>query len=446
MISIEARIRTGLVLSLLLVMTLLALLVDYGVGRISRDFVVTRLQHDADSLINALSLSREGVWQLDQQRLPAIYQRVQSGHYFQLQSAQQKIRSRSLWDRTPTPPNIAPGQSQISQLRQDPEHWLIWQQSIELQGQPLSLWIAEDIAPFEQQWRRFSIIGYGVMGLALILLVLLQRTLLKRSFAQINAVQRAIGQLQQGEIETLSTQVPREIQPLTSEINHLLQRLQQRINRSRTSMGNLAHELKRILQRLQPLGQALPAATRAEYEQALAQIQQLTERELKRTRIAGSPQPGRRFKPVEELPHLIRLLERIYPNIDLTLLFDNESVPQELPYDRDDMLELIGNLLDNGCKFGATTVQLKLAIDNDCCRLMIDDDGHGVSAQQYLQLTERGVRIDESVEGHGLGLSICQMIVDSYQGEIGFSPASDSGGFRVKVELPLASLPRRPQP
>ncbi len=436
--SIEQRIRTGLLIALLAVMSLLALLADYGVNRLSQSFVATRLQHDSDSLIQALYLNTKGAWQLDSQRLATVYQRVQSGHYFQVSTATQTLRSRSLWDQAPLVIALATGQVQIQQQFSGAEHWLIWQQGIELQGRPLTLWVAEDIAPFEQQWRSFAMMMYAVMVLAMILLVLLQRYLLQRSFSQLNAVQQAIRQLQQGEIETLSTQAPREIQPLIYEINHLLERLQQRINRSRTAMGNLAHELNRRLQHLLLLRDTLPESSRPEYDQQLLQIRQLTERELKRARIAGSSHPGCRFRPTHDLPHMLRLLRQIYPHIQLKMNIATE-ITDELPYDRDDMLELIGNLLDNGCKFGTAQVQLTLSLSHTRFGLVIDDDGNGVSTQHCQQLTERGTRIDESIAGYGLGLSICQMIIDSYHGELQFSSDAEKPGFRVEASLPYSA-------
>ena len=435
MISIEQRIRSGLLIALLAVMSLLALLADYGVNRLSQSFVATRLQHDADSLIHALHRTSEGSWQLDSQRIATVYQRVQSGHYFQVLTTNQTLRSRSLWDQSPAVTPMPSGATQIQQLFVGEEHWLIWQQGVETQGQPLTLWVAEDIAPFEQQWRQLAFIMYGVMGLAVILLVMLQRHLLQRSFRQLNAIQQAIRQLQRGEIESLSSQVPREIQPLTQEINHLIGRLQQRIGRSRTAMGNLAHELNRRLQHLLLLRDTLPVSSRLEYDQLLLQIRQLIERELKRARIAGSPHPGRRFRPAQDLPHMIKLLQQIYPHIQLTPTTDNVK---ELPYDRDDMLELIGNLLDNGCKYGAANVWITLSLSHATLHLVIEDDGEGVSTQQCQQLAERGTRIDESIAGHGLGLSICQMIVDSYQGEMQLSPGTEKTGLRVEVNLPCS--------
>lgn len=453
--SIERRIGAGLLLILLFSMALLALLAEYGVGRLSDSFVTTRLQHDADSLIKALQLEPDGRLSVDPQHLPTVYQRVDSGHYYQVLSDQQRLRSRSLWERIPELAPLKPGQSISAKLDQGQEHWLVWHQGVRLHDQPLTLWLAEDIAPLERQWRRFTWLLYSAMLLLTLLLLLTQRWLLRRSFDRIDSVRHAIHLLQQGEIQALSGAIPSEIRPLTEEINRLLTRLEQRISRSRTAMGNLAHELKRALARLRLLQDALPHQDAEEYQRVLSEMERLTARELQRARIAGSPHPGRRFNPNHDLDDLLQVVQRIYPAVNFSL---NLAAPGELPYDRDDMLELLGNLLDNAAKFGASEVQLGLlqspehlntppappftqstpidnGINNHWC-FYVSDNGPGVSDVDLERLTQRGIRLDETAAGHGLGLSICQMIADSYSGQLQIR-ANHPRGLRVEVWLPV---------
>lgn len=441
--SIEQRIRYSLILSLLLIFTVLAVLANYGVKQLSRDFVLTRLQHDSDSLISAMSLSPGSQWVLDGQYMPLIYQRVKSGHYFQFVAPGQKIRSRSLWDKNPAVAPLAVGKTATLLEEVDDEHWLIWQQSIELQGRSVTLWIAEDIAPLEQQWQRFTALLSATMLVALIILVALQRYLIRKSFARLSELQQAINQLKQGEITAISASVPSEIKPLTNEINHLLARLEQRTSRSRTAMGNLAHELKRQLQQLHLLSSDLPDPVVEQYRQTLEQISRLIERELKRARIAGDSHPGRRFNPNEDLPYLLEVLAKIYPSMQI-----DSDIAQitELPFDRDDMLELVGNLLDNACKYGTAKVRLVLSFTDSALLLSVSNDGTEIAPSIRAQLLGRGVRTDESTAGHGLGLSICKMIIASYAGTLSIGPDATSGSddnqdgrypVQFSVRLPL---------
>lgn len=434
--SIEQRIRLGLIITLLATFTILGVLAHYGVKQLSRDFVLTRLQHDSDSLVKALSLSSDQQWLIEPEYIPAIYQRVQSGHYFQVITQEQQLRSRSLWDRTPAVTPLARGQTKIHIEDSGEERWLIWQQRIELHETLVTLWIAEDIAPLERQWQRLTVLLSATMLIALLLLVALQRYLLRRSFAQLTDLQQAIKQLKQGEISAITATVPTEIKPLTNEINHLLERLEQRTSRSRTAMGNLAHELKRHLQQLYLFSSNLPGHLTLEYRQTLEQISRLIERELKRARIAGDSHPGRRFNPNDDLSYLMDIMKKIYPQIELVT--EIEAIG-ELPFDRDDMLELIGNLVDNACKFGLSNARFSLALVKPNLVLNVSNDSADIATLSPATWLDRGVRTDETTAGHGLGLSICKMIVASYQGKISIEiePGDAEARIQVSVSMPL---------
>ncbi len=413
--SIESGIRNGLVGSLLASFVVLAMLADYGVKQLSQTFVATRLQHDADNLIKALDQTPTGEWVIHTQNLPLIYQRVNSGHYYQVFVATQQLRSRSLWEQRPTVKSIETGADQLTHRHHQGEHWLIWQQGIKKRGVAINLWIAEDIAPLERQWRQFSFILYGVMAIAFVLLLLVQKMLIRKGFISLDRLRADIRQLKQGDIANLSQQAPAEIQPLTEEINQLLERLHQRTTRSRTAMGNLAHELKRYLQRLTLQQGNLPREHQQDYQNTLTEIQRLTDREMKRARIAGDSQPGRHFNPTTDLPVMIDMLGRIYPDKTIELQMEDLA---ELPLDRDDMLELIGNLADNACKFSDKRVGIKLHQQSTQLQLTVSNDGQPFPENLVAALMGRGTRVDESIEGFGLGLSICKMIVESYQGKL----------------------------
>ena len=103
--------------------------------------------------------------------------------------------------------------------------------------------------------------------------------------------------------------------------------------------------------------------------------------------------------------------------------------------DREDMLELLGNLLDNACKWATSSVNCTVSGRGEI-QLRVEDDGAGLSDQELERMTRRGTRLDESVEGHGLGLAIAKDIVNLYGGEMRFSRSSRLGGLEVRVHLP----------
>ena len=113
-------------------------------------------------------------------------------------------------------------------------------------------------------------------------------------------------------------------------------------------------------------------------------------------------------------------------------------IHNSLPIDRQDILELLGNLMDNACKWAQSTVKVSVFVNPDF-RVVIEDDGPGVSEEFKSMLTNRGTRLDEAVTGYGLGLSIVKYIVEQYKGSIEFGRSDELKGLRVEVNLPVRS-------
>ena len=128
------------------------------------------------------------------------------------------------------------------------------------------------------------------------------------------------------------------------------------------------------------------------------------------------------------------VLSKIYANVDIEIELRCQVEICDL--DRDDMLELIGNLLDNACKFASSRVRLTAGLAERRLELVFEDDGPGLEPEQLQKLNRRGQRLDERVAGHGLGLGICRDILDYYHGEVAFTKSA-LGGLRVAVTIPL---------
>ena len=279
---------------------------------------------------------------------------------------------------------------------------------------------------------RLLFISIGLIGF--ISLLLLQHFVIRRQFKQLDQSRAELKKIESGERQQLSEDVPTEIYPLVKEFNHSLSIMQQRMERSRNSLGNLAHALKTPLSILmQNLDKNKPAIKQAE------RIRQLTDRELKRARMAGLGNTSQRFNPREELPVLIGVLKQAHQKNQLNVTL-NISDSVTVFGDREDMLELLGNLLDNAYKWSNEQISCSLVnIGNKTTQIIIEDDGEGQQSEILEQLTQRGTRIDESVEGHGLGLAICKDIVKLYGGSIHFDRSKKLGGFLVKILLPQAT-------
>jgi signal transduction histidine kinase len=315
------------------------------------------------------------------------------------------------------------------------QQWLIREQGFSKQGQGFSLWIAEDIADLQQEQRQFEAGLLLLLLLSLPLLLILQRRVLRSGFARLEPLRQSLARQQAGAEVEFPAEIPQEVVPLVETITQLLRRSGEQTSRSRMALGNLAHELKHPLQELQWLARQHPDPEQsAQLLRLYRQLHQRIDRELRRARIAGAPGPGRQFVPKDEVTHLVRLLQRIgRDDID----FKSELPPGAIPFDRDDMLELLGNLLDNAWRHACRRVQLHIQPDKDNIHLwsiLVEDDGKGVNDADLLRLSERGVRLDEQANGSGLGLSICRAVAESYDGELVFA-ASELGGLQVKVSL-----------
>jgi len=466
--SIERQLHFRLLLVLIAVLMITLLLTNTLSREFSHNYVLHRLENEAENLISALELKEPSLpdvtitgttkptLELELDSISDLYQRAFSGHYYLIKTPDAIIRSRSLWDinlprkllskRITSPINIIKGQLLLT-----------YSTKVTLHNQTVRIWVAEDIHPLAHNIKRFNLSIISFLTISFMALWWLQHRTLRNSFRFFEQLRQRVVSLHQGSGQETGFQPPKEIKPLSDEINRLVDQLGQRTERSRSALGNFAHELKRPLQQLRLQQKTLPPEEQEVMAQALDQIQYLLERELKRARIAGRCLPGQSFHPTEDITPLLQVMERIYPAISFKQQISIESSSYEsssyenntfkknphkkdaLGIDRDDALELIGNLLDNAAKYASKHVYFTLIAETpdpesnrQKVAFHIEDDGSGVSQDLLDQLTLRGTKLDEASAGHGLGLSICKSICDSYQGELNFSQ-SELGGLKVST-------------
>ena len=436
--SLQSRLHLGLGLSLFIITVLVWWLVNASISHISNQMMLTRLEHDGQALLAGLQQSPEGKLSLQNLQVGHIYRQVYSGHYYLINTDDTQLRSHSLWDQTLQQPQVKTGETLVQSIDgPDGQRLLQWTSRFERFNHAITITVAEDTNGLLAALRTFNLYFALAAVVIFIALLLIQGFIVRQSLRSLSAIKQQLKALSTGEIKSLSKQVPSEILPLVDEVNHLLQQLSKQLKRSRNSTGNLAHSLKHPLNLLMQLAESedskLPKEVRDELHINTQQILQLMDRELKRARLVGSGVPGQRFSPHKELAGLVDVLQRVYHDKNLNI--ECNIMPElELSADRNDLLELFGNLLDNACKWSARRVHCKIYSDSALI-IIIEDDGSGCDNQQLSTLTERGVRADESTAGTGLGLAIVKDIVELYSGEISFSQ-SRLGGLCVTVSLP----------
>lgn len=433
--SIQRRLSLGLAGALLLVGLILAQASLWVFDRGLRAYLEEDLRDEAQGLLAALVRGPAGL-QLDERRLDPSFQRQFSGHYFRIDFSEQSWRSRSLWDRELLKPD---GPGMHAELGDGPQgqRLLVYRADYRRYGQNLTISVAQDYAPILQGFRRMQWLGLGMGGAALLLILIAQRYTVRRALKPLEQVRQQIAQLQQGQRSELDAQVPEELEPLVAQINHLLAHTEETLKRSRNALGNLGHALKTPLAVLISLAGrdelAAYPALRATLREQLEQIEQRLSRELGRARLAGEALPGARFDCAQELPGLFATLAMIHDHgLNLEWKAPAGLIVQR---DREDLLELLGNLLDNACKWADSRVQLELVEEGGMLRIHVDDDGPGIEPQRREDVLGRGTRLDEQVAGHGLGLGIVRDIVEAWGGSIALQD-SPLGGLRVLLELP----------
>lgn len=439
MYALQTRLNVLLGVSLVVMFSLHAVLVGGFPRYLTEDYAVSRLEHDATSVLSRVAFGPDGGPLLTPGPISPIYRTAFSGHYFRVETEGKVLRSRSLWDEDLAVPTMPPGGTEIIR-REGPMQrpLLVWAGGFRKGGHALTIAVAEDMTEIDARIFQFQLAYLlGLLATAAVLLIA-QRLIVRHSLRPVEQARSDCLRLERGEVQSINERVPLEIQPLVVEINRLLRAMRQRIERSRNALGNLAHAIKTPLSVLRQLqdhpGFAQHPADRDTLALQVSAIHQIVERELKRARMAGRALPGQRLRLEQEITGLLEVLERIYGDKRLQL---EHRIPAGKSYtaDREDMFELFGNLLDNACKWAHTQARLTIEATPGL-EFRVEDDGPGAPLDAIEQLVRRGARADETMPGHGLGLSIVADIVAQYGGDIQFARSATLGGLSVHVRLP----------
>ena len=430
--SLQLRLGIGLLISLISLFIALWWLTSSSVRTLAEDFSASHLEHDAESILSALHLDTNNTFSLDNQQIEPVYRVPFSGQYFLVMVNQQVLRSPSLVDQDFTVPHLPDTVTKrLHAVGPKQQPLIIMAYGYSKQGQAITVAIAEDLSP---SLAKINVFQYRYTAIALtllLLLIIIQLYILQRGFHPLKKIQQQIQALQQGEIAQLDTNVPKEVSALVNEVNNLLKVLTQRLQRSRNALGDLAHALKTPLTVLQQLSREetldLYPDLRDNLVTQTTTMQRMMDRVLKRARLSGSGSAMLKFDIEEEMLSLIHALKSMYRHKNLNIHFVAPAACTLL-IDREDMLELTGNLLDNACKWAKSTVMLSIEIDQ-LIRLRVEDDGLGVSEKALASLVQRGTRLDETVNGHGLGLAIAQLITEQHGGQLILGRSTALDGF-----------------
>ncbi|HBX61158.1 MAG TPA: ATP-binding protein, partial [Methylophaga sp.] len=351
MSSLKRRLSIGLTFTLSLLILLQWALITLVIERVTETQLLERLESETEGLLASVEINPDGSFDLSSLRLSSLYQRPFSGHYYVVCTEKICKQSRSLWDESLTIEQLASGQKRQTLIDGPNEERLFsLQRGYFKQGQSLTIMVGQNISELNEDISHFQMLYSLVSGIGLIVLLIIQWLIVGKALQPLQRLQQQLSRLRRGETEKIETQGPEEIQPMIQELNRLLVTMTRKTQRSRAALGNLAHALKTRLTLLNQTAESSELKTLPNMQKALHQVSrdmgQTIERELKRARLLGSPMPGQKVDLEHEIAELSRTLQLLYR--DKSPVIDWEIEP-DLQFfgDREDLLEMLGNLLEN---------------------------------------------------------------------------------------------------
>lgn len=299
--------------------------------------------------------------------------------------------------------------------------------------QPVTFYILQDKQIFNTEKSKFANTLWNGLGLIALLLLILLLVSLNAALLPISRLNKQIRQAENGQLKRIDQRYPPELEKLKNSINHLLDTEQQQRSRYKNSLSDLAHSLKTPLAVLSGT-EDLPEQAKEPISQINLQIQ----RQLKRA-VAGATSSFEQavaIKPVVD--KLFNAMDKVYADKHLTLTHDIQN--EELGFNGDitDLMEILGNVLDNACKAATKQVTISVFTNQNKLQIYIEDDGPGIPQDKREQLLERGTRLDSYKEGQGIGMAVVADLVGAYQGQLEIKQ-SDLGGAKLALVFPIVS-------
>lgn len=416
-----------------------------------RDHVLTeqtrRMVDHLDELAAALELLPDGNFALAREPSYPLFHRPYSGLYWTvLPRDGAPLRSRSLWDAELALPAAAAADGEVhagSATGPDGRPLLAWERTIRVgaDGRPLRVVVAADGAQLDAATAGFTrvlVLSLTILGAGLLAAVAAQVWLGLRPLA---GLRRALSAVREGRAERVQGSYPAEIQPVVDDLNTVLADKAAVLERARTQAGNLAHALKTPLSVLANEAATLAAQGQPELGDRLGRevgrMRRQVDVHLARARASGAaPALGGSTPVLPAAEALARTLARLHAGRGVAIAVDGDRAAA-FRGEVQDLQEMLGNLMDNACKWAAQRVVVTVARQAGRVVVQVDDDGPGLPADRAAEVMRRGVRLDELVEGDGLGLAIVGELAGLYGGtlELGRSPMD---GLRATLSLPAA--------
>ena len=297
---------------------------------------------------------------------------------------------------------------------------------------PVSFYILQDKRTFIAEQGQFASTLWKWLGLIALLLLILLLLSLNAALLPINKLIEQINLAESGKVQRIEQSYPPELEKLKNSINHLLLAEQQQRSRYKNSLSDLAHSLKTPLAVLAGSKDLSPEAL-----EPIAQIDNQIQRQLKRAVAGNSGAWEQAIEVHGVVKKLFNAMAKVYADKHLQLSTRDADYDCRFKGDMTDLMELLGNVIDNACKAASKQVSLSMTEEASTLIIIIEDDGPGIAEDKREILLNRGIRLDSYTEGQGIGMAVVADLVCAYQGQLEIGD-SELGGAKISLRFPQA--------
>jgi signal transduction histidine kinase len=418
-------------------------------GAITRNFD-SGLEYVMTALISSAEIGPEGEAYLNRPPADQRFLEPNSGLYFQISAVggtrpadaapgALDFPSRSLWDRRlRSRENHNDFNLHVYDSAEFPNEPLrVVERDIRIPGSKLR-WrfqVAQSRESLDDQisvLRSTLIRSFAILGLGLVILAALQAIY---GLWPLRRVQKAIASIRSGERSRIDESFPLEIEPLKEELNALLAHNENQAEEARRHAGNLAHALKTPLTVITNAATAKDPALADTVCREATTMRRQVDHHLARARAIGRRSSAQARADVwPSLESVERAVSRLYAHVTVDLAGDK---PAAVRVERQDLDEMLGNLIENAAKYGGGRVFVTVKATSECVELEVEDDGTGIPEEERTAIFARGARLDTGLPGTGLGLAIVRDVAEIYGGSITLEESEDLGGLMARLKLPL---------
>lgn len=452
-IAVRLLLAAALVMAVFIGLTTLA--ISHTVDRRAEQARFERLQGQVYALLGVTSISPDGAIAIPPADLPnALLRQPMSGTYAEVRDTgiKQIWRSPSLQTELP-----ASGEGEIGEWRFSTEQagtmgklflvrfaveWLLPNGDIEA----FQFVVADNRQEFDQQRDAFNRkLWLAMLGMGALLLISIA-LVLAWGLRPLRTISKQLNEIENGQREQLPADVPLELTPVASRMNALIASERGRRQKYRHTLDDLAHSLKTplsVLRNIQTTHSTKSAGNPGQEQQRqVDRIQQIIDYHIKRADAGTTRLLTPAIALNTQVQRISRSLDKVFRGRNIRFS-NNISDNQTVRVEEGDLMEILGNLLENACKYGADHITLDCHTTASNTRIIIADNGPGFPENLLDKLTRRGVRADTNLEGQGLGLAICRELIESYGGSLELHNR-DENGAEIVIVLPASPLTHQP--